>query len=424
MRVEARVHVPDPLDVAVGAGSVWVRSENGGTLWRIDPATARIEQRMDLGQGDGLLPALAIGWGSVWTPNVDGTLVRVDASSGRVVARIPIGRGGGEVAAGHGAVWVCCGPETREGQGSLLRVSPASNRVVARISVPGRPGTLTVGPRGVWVLDYSGSLLHVDPQTNSVVERVALHARNPALVVAGSSWIWVANRDPGGTIDQVNPVTGRVFAKRPFEWLPGEGAGLGALMGITAARGIVWANSGDLIGMDVMSGQVFTDVPVGEAVDTTAGIEGARRSVWVVDPAGDQVIEVRPRTPHCRRTPDDFQPTVSPRSGPPGTMVTVSGRTPYTTDQGRTGRGRSPRSRCGGTLVRGRTRASCRGDARTLLAPGRSSCWGMSARWGNCRYRATFRVPDVPTGRYPVSAVEFGGGGTTSLGGSLFRVTP
>src|SRR5207302_441907 len=88
-----------------------------------------------------------------------------------------------------------------------------------------------------------------------------------------------------------------------------------------------------LRGMDIASGQVFANVRVGAPIDTSAGIVASGSTIWVADPADDQLVGVRPRTPHCPKT-RAFGPSISPSSGRPGTRVTVSGPTPYATESG------------------------------------------------------------------------------------------
>ena len=44
---------------------------------------------------------------------------------------------------------------------------------------------------------------------------------------------------------------------------------------------------------------------------------------------------------------------------------------------------------------------------------------------GQCSYRVTFRVPDVPSGTYGIVSIEHSGGGSAALGKPIeFRVTP
>jgi YVTN family beta-propeller protein len=132
-------------DLAVGAGSVWVRSGNrllpldppptrwptgpetgrwaaGGSLWLTDscgfPERPSLESARSSGwihqpagsstgsrpRGDG---ALAVDGGSVWQAGITTqTIYRYDAGSRRLVAQIPIGVVAKHLIAGAGSLWV------------------------------------------------------------------------------------------------------------------------------------------------------------------------------------------------------------------------------------------------------------------------------------------------------------------------------
>ena len=100
-----------PLDVAVGAGSVWVLT-SAGTLVRIDPETRRVLQRIRAVAGKEP-EFLAVGNGSIWTVNhEDFSVSQIDPHTGRVVRTIPLGsytRTLCGIAATQDAVWVTVG---------------------------------------------------------------------------------------------------------------------------------------------------------------------------------------------------------------------------------------------------------------------------------------------------------------------------
>src|SRR5262245_54505959 len=91
---------------------------------------------------------LAVGAGSVWISNIEaGTVSRVDAASGRVGATIAVGGKPAGVAATDTAVWV-----GNFATPVLTRIDPARNAVAARIDLGGLPLGPAVAPDGaVWV---------------------------------------------------------------------------------------------------------------------------------------------------------------------------------------------------------------------------------------------------------------------------------
>jgi len=102
-----------PSAVAVGGGSVWVGAPApygpNAAVWRVDPVTARVTQTTSIAHAVGYPPALdvAYGAGSVWLASYDtGLVIRVDARNGNVVARIHVGGHPSGVTVGDGRVWV------------------------------------------------------------------------------------------------------------------------------------------------------------------------------------------------------------------------------------------------------------------------------------------------------------------------------
>jgi DNA-binding beta-propeller fold protein YncE len=99
-----------PLDIAVGAGSVWVLT-SADTVIRIDPETRRVLERIPMPAEQPAL--LAVGAGAVWTANAaDSSLSEIDPRSNRVVRTIPLGsyiRTLCGLAAARDAVWVSVG---------------------------------------------------------------------------------------------------------------------------------------------------------------------------------------------------------------------------------------------------------------------------------------------------------------------------
>jgi YVTN family beta-propeller protein len=106
---------PGPVELAVGAGSVWVANRtlgrNGffpsgkrGTVSRIDPETNAVVATIRVGHEPS---GIAVGDGAIWVVNrTDFTVSRIDPGTNRVIATIPIGNRPTGIAAGGGSVFV------------------------------------------------------------------------------------------------------------------------------------------------------------------------------------------------------------------------------------------------------------------------------------------------------------------------------
>jgi YVTN family beta-propeller protein len=88
---------------------------------------------------------VALGGGALWISAVDGSLLRVDPDLRGVVASIPVCRNALAVAYGEGAVWVACGNAT------VVRVDPKTDRASPPIHVGALPRGIAAGDGAVWV---------------------------------------------------------------------------------------------------------------------------------------------------------------------------------------------------------------------------------------------------------------------------------
>jgi DNA-binding beta-propeller fold protein YncE len=88
---------------------------------------------------------VAVGGGAVWISAVDGSLLRVDSHLRGIVASIPVCRNALGVAYGERAVWVACGDNT------VVRVDPATDQAGAPIHVGAMPRGIAAGAGAVWV---------------------------------------------------------------------------------------------------------------------------------------------------------------------------------------------------------------------------------------------------------------------------------
>ena len=149
--VEARIPLPDgSYNPLFAAGMVWVTSNRGNALVRVDPKTNRVAGSIPTGK----MPRfLTYGAGSVWTLNQgDGTITRVDAKTGRVVATIAAGIPGlgGEITFGDGAAWA-----TVFGF-PITRIDAGTNRVTAQWTGAGGD-SIRVAHGSVWLSYLMGA---------------------------------------------------------------------------------------------------------------------------------------------------------------------------------------------------------------------------------------------------------------------------
>jgi DNA-binding SARP family transcriptional activator/streptogramin lyase len=146
-------------ELAIGEGAVWVAVADNATLDRIDPVTNKIVGSITgFGNTDSGMP-IAIDQNAVWVLRMVGgqeTLFRVDPDTSTIVQRIPIGPPNGTsptgtVTTGGGYVW------TGDWNRTVSKVDPHTNRVVAVYTLPNNAQNVTFGDGSLWVDSYDAS---------------------------------------------------------------------------------------------------------------------------------------------------------------------------------------------------------------------------------------------------------------------------
>jgi YVTN family beta-propeller protein len=99
--------------LVIAGDSVWVVAAAPfgplAAVWRLEATTARVTQTTPFGRVSGFPPTLdiAFGAGAVWVANYDeGTVIRLDPTTGKVVSTITIGGHPSGIAVGANRVWV------------------------------------------------------------------------------------------------------------------------------------------------------------------------------------------------------------------------------------------------------------------------------------------------------------------------------
>jgi class 3 adenylate cyclase/streptogramin lyase len=250
-----------PVDIAFGAGSLWVANQEGGTVSKIDPDSRREEDRFS--PGGGRPRAVAVGAGKVWVANGFSNNLAVLLPDGTVDDTIELD-GPDDVAAGTDAVWVVEGTvsdvtridaDTYElsklAEGTAVALGPngvwvANGRALTRYDARssrrvGRsfelrfPATqIAVGDDGVaWVTHQAeDAVSRVDPDSSpTAFEDVA---DDPTGIAVGEGSVWVAN-SLGSSLVRLNPETGAVEREIPLRSAP---------HGVIVASGRVWVTTG------------------------------------------------------------------------------------------------------------------------------------------------------------------------------------
>src|SRR5262245_47854959 len=176
--------------VVSGAGSIWLMTDQKGTLARFDPDTNLVVAEHYVAAGS---YGIAVGDDAVWVASTEkGTVARVDPHTNLVVETIKVGPSPRFIAAGAGAVWTL-----NQGDGSVSRIDPKTNKVAATIEVgvPGPGGDIAVGEGSVWVTAFDFPLSRIDPSTNTVVQQFSGKGGDAVRVGLGS--VWLSNIEAG-----------------------------------------------------------------------------------------------------------------------------------------------------------------------------------------------------------------------------------
>ena len=272
--------------VDIGDGQVWVTSQAGRALWRVDPRT--LEARETPVEGTPMDVVERNGLAVVVSGPLEVAVHRIDAATGALIETIPIPGAEGAataVAEGEEGIWVVgCG----FGGGNVGRVSETvlgTNTALEGVDVfSENPNWIfgheadfpaytdvAVGEGGVWMtLDSGPALRRADPTGQSPVEVIEL-GFFPRSVTVGAGSVWIT-----GLIDDVvarlDPETGVVTMTVPL----GRGTA-----GVAVGRGSVWVASsidGTVTRLDPSTGEILATIEVdGEPDDVVVGAGG----VWV-----------------------------------------------------------------------------------------------------------------------------------------------
>jgi virginiamycin B lyase len=152
--------------IAISGDSIWIVTDEKGTLSRIDPATSTVRQKISISPGS-YNPLFSDG--IIWITGFDSNvLTAVDAVTGEVLVSIPVGPKPRFLTAGGGSVWTL-----NQGDGTVSRVDEKSRKLTATITVgiPGLGGDICYGADSVWASVFDVPLSRIDSQTNKVLRQ-------------------------------------------------------------------------------------------------------------------------------------------------------------------------------------------------------------------------------------------------------------
>ena len=165
LEVAARVQVGDgPSDIVEDGDTLLVVCHRDHTLWRVDPATDTAARLSEL-PGD-TPERLVLAEGSLWATGRGTDLLRVDPATGKTQETIEIGTGGIDLVATDGAIWVAVAQPEADRQGlpvleRLVSVDPASGELgtehvpTDEVNVNG----LAAEGEDVWIADVVSGVL-------------------------------------------------------------------------------------------------------------------------------------------------------------------------------------------------------------------------------------------------------------------------
>lgn len=159
-----RIPLPGPIRGGTKVGHErWVSA--GEDLVRIGSDGTVIDTLSGLGTAE-----LATGFGSVWGAGPGGSLLKLDPATAEVVERFDLGFDATRITAAHDSLWV-----VDRASHSVVSILPTTGQIIRKVDVGGAPhGIVAVGDR-LWVFVFDvGTLVEIDPATGIVLRTVAM----------------------------------------------------------------------------------------------------------------------------------------------------------------------------------------------------------------------------------------------------------
>jgi virginiamycin B lyase len=152
--------------IAASRDSIWLISDDAGTLNRIDPRSNTVRQKVQVPAGS-YNPIYSRGKIWITTPQAN-SVTAVNASSGAVIRTVPVGPQPRFLTAGGGSIWIL-----NQGDGTITRVEENALTIKATIAagIPGKGGDIAYGAGSVWATVFGTPLVRIDAGSNRIVRR-------------------------------------------------------------------------------------------------------------------------------------------------------------------------------------------------------------------------------------------------------------
>jgi streptogramin lyase len=143
-----------PACIRTGFGAVWVGSQGGDFIFRIDPATNRVT-RVRVGHNGEL--CVDVNRTGVWvSDSAHRSVTRLDPRTNTVVATVPVpGSPADGVRGPDGLEWI-----PLQGSDKIARIDAATNRLVDTVRVHGFLFVVRSAFGSLWAGDFQGSTLY------------------------------------------------------------------------------------------------------------------------------------------------------------------------------------------------------------------------------------------------------------------------
>jgi streptogramin lyase len=268
------------MTLAVHRSSAWVACKEESRVIRVDTRTGKRTAVLRIGTP---VIAVASGFGSIWALDTSATLYRVDPATARVRKRIHVGASRPyNIWTGGNSVWVI-----DDGDGSLIRVSARTNRIVKRFAVGDGPADIAFTSTQAWVINHRDRRLsRIELATNAVTRLATIGGENEAperLTLLGGS-LWITGR--GVDLLKVSPATGKVEATYDVGASGIDVIGIGDSLWVPARNAIVdptgFPTMDALRRVSAGTGEVTTFAKSSGRLDVH-GLASQGRVLWIAD---------------------------------------------------------------------------------------------------------------------------------------------